>query len=155
MYECPRNKPKHLSQAALTFRQKHQDACFWLRGMVPKEWTALAFKAEACKAEVTGIFAGEQAFDCSSLVIGTDASGGPHTKDPRLGTVGWAAVVCELRQGELLELGTISGVLPSPAIVLQGGHLAIIEALRHTFVGADITTHCKGGAKSFKIAKIS
>ena len=93
MYECPRNRPKRLSQAALTFRQKHQDACFWLRGMVFKEWTALAIKAEARRTEVTGIFAGEQAFDCSSLVIGADASGGPHTKDPRLRAVGWTAVL--------------------------------------------------------------
>ena len=87
--------------------------------MVPNHWTTLAFKAEACKTEVTGIFAGEQALDWFCLVIGTDASSDPHTKDSRLRAVGWAAVVCELRQGELLELGTISGMLPPPATVPQ------------------------------------
>ena len=145
MYECPRSKKYRLSQAAESFRGRFPHQCFWLRGMVPSGWTRLAYKAEKCQVEKTGIFLeGEQ--DVSCLVVGTDASGGPYTKDPRLRAVGWAVVIGR-RQGHQVEvLGTISGVLMPPATVPQGEHAAIIEALKRT--NGDLATDCKGALKT-------
>ena len=47
----------------------------------------------------------------------TDASGGPHSRDPRLRVVGWA-IVAFRRVGD--ELGAISGVLGPGSTVPQG-----------------------------------
>ena len=37
-YECPLSTAR-LSPALRNFQRKHQDPCFWLRGMVPRAWT--------------------------------------------------------------------------------------------------------------------
>ena len=143
MYDCPLAKPYKLSPAAAAFRKRFPQPCFWLRGMTPSSWTRLAFKAEKTRLERTGLFV-DNTPDVADLVVATDASGGPHSKDPRLRAVGWAVVVAR-RQGQSIEvLGTLSGVIMPPATVPQGEHMAIIEAIRHTTGQMDLTTDCKG-----------
>ena len=106
LYECSRSKQLRLSQAARAFRLRFPDKCFWLRGMVPSSWTHLAYRAEKCQVEKTGILSGDVP-DTTHLVVGTDASGGPHGRDPRLRAVGWAVVVGR-RDGQELEIiGTL------------------------------------------------
>ena len=152
MYECPLAKPYKLSPAATAFRRRFPQPCFWLRGMVPSSWTHLAFKAEKGQLEKTGIFVDEVP-DSTGLVVGTDASGGPYTKDPRLRAVGWAVVIAERQGQEVRVVGTISGVILPPATVPQGEHLAIIEAIRHTSGILELTTDCKGALKTLHSAQ--
>ena len=87
MYDCPLVKPYKLSPAAVAFRKKFPQPCFWLRGMTPSSWTRLAFKAEKTRLERTGLFEGNRP-EVADLVVATDASGGPHSRDPRLRAVG-------------------------------------------------------------------
>ena len=149
MYDCPLAKPYKLSPAAAAFRKRFPQPCFWLRGMTPSSWTRLAFKAEKTRLERTGLFAGNTP-DIADLVVATDASGGPHSRDPRLRAVGWAVVVAP-RQGQSIEvLGTLLGVIMPPATVPQGEHMAIIEAIRHTTGQMDLTTDCKGVLKTLQ-----
>ena len=51
-----------------------------------------------------------------------------YVTDPRLRAVGWSVVLCELRADRLVELGTISGMLPPGSTVPQGEAFAIIQA---------------------------
>ena len=151
MYECPLAKKYKLSPAALALRKRCPQPCFWLRGIVPSSWTNLAVKAEKLRLERTGLFEGEIP-EVADLVVATDASGGPYSKDPRLRAVGWAVIIAR-RQGQSIEvLGTLSGVLMPPATVPQGEHIAIIEAIRHTSGKMDLTTDCKGTLKTLKSA---
>ena len=117
--------------------------------MTPSSWTRLAFKAEKTRLERTGLFEGNTP-DVADLVVATDASGGPHSRDPRLRAVGWAVVIAR-RQGQSIDvLGTLSGVIMPPATVPQGEHMAIIEAIRHTTGKMDLTTDCKGVLKTLQ-----
>ena len=50
----------------------------------------------------------------------TDASGGPHSRDPRLRVVGWAIVAFRRVGDDICELGAISGVLGPGSTVPQG-----------------------------------
>ncbi|CAE7236857.1 unnamed protein product, partial [Symbiodinium sp. CCMP2592] len=117
-YEC-RLAPAKLSPALRSFQRKHPDPCFWLRGMVPKAWTTPQVSASALETRVTGLFC-HQPVDVTGLLIGTDASGGPNTHDPRLRAVGWSVVLCELRADGLIEHGTISGLLPPGSTATTG-----------------------------------
>ena len=149
MYDCPLAKPYKLSPAAVVFRKRFPQPCFWLRGMTPSSWTRLAFKAEKTRLERTGLFEGNTP-DVADLVVATDASGGPHSRDPRLRAVGWAVVIAR-RQGQCIDvLGTLSGVIMPPATVPQNQHMAIIEAIRHTTGKMDLTTDCKGVLKTLQ-----
>ncbi|CAE7606948.1 unnamed protein product [Symbiodinium sp. CCMP2592] len=145
-YECPL-APAKLSPALRSFQRKHPDPCFWLRGMVPKAWTTPQVSASALETRVTGLFC-HQPVDVTGLLIGTDASGGPNTHDPRLRAVGWSVVLCELRADCLIEHGTISGLLPPGSTVPQGESLAIIEALKATTGSFDLTGDCKPALKA-------
>ena len=141
-YECPLS-PAKLSPAIRSFQKKHQDLpCLWLRGMVPKAWTTPQVPASALQTRVTGAFC-SQPVDVTGLVIGTDASGGPNTRDPRLRAVGWSVVLCKRTEDRLVELGSISGLLPPGSTVPQGESLAIIHALMATTGVMDLTCDCK------------
>ena len=82
----------------------------WDRGLLPA--TATAMPSYLCGAESvpTGIFAEEHP-QWQEVCFATDASGGPHSKDPRLRVIGWAVVQ---------ELGVVSGVLEPGLTVPQG-----------------------------------
>ena len=152
-YECPLS-PVKLSQTLRGFQRKHQDPCFWLRGMVPKAWTSPSVPAPALETRVTGLFC-HQPVDVSGLLIGTDASGGPNTRDPRLRAVGWSVVLCELRAERLVELGTISGMLPPGSTVPQGEAFAIIQAIQTTVGSFDLTSDCKPALRALHSRQLS
>ena len=139
-YECPLSAAR-LSPALRNFQRKHQDPCFWLRGMVPRPWTTPPVSSSAMETRVTGLFC-HQPVDVTGLFVGTDASGGPNTRDPCLRAVGWSVVLCELRADCLIEHGTISGLLPPGSTVPQGESFAIIQALLATTGCFDLTGDC-------------
>ena len=139
-YECPLSTAR-LSPALRNFQRKHQDPCFWLRGMVPRAWTTPPVSASAMETRVTGVFR-HQPVDVTGMFVGTDASGGPNTRHPRLRAVGWSVVLCELRADCLIEHGTISGLLPPGSTVPQGESFAIIQALLATTGCFDLTGDC-------------
>ena len=148
MYECPRSRKYRLSQAAVAFRRRFPHQCFWLRGMVPTGWTRLAYKAEKCQTEKTGIFL-EGEPDVSGLVVGTDASGGPQTKDPPQGSgLGGGRWATEgpgggNRRHSLWRAHAAFHCSPRE-------HAAIIEAIHHTSGILDLTTDCKGALKTLQ-----
>ena len=127
-YDCPLS-PGKLSLTLRGFQRRHPDPCFWLRGMVPKSWTSPSVPAPALETRVTGLFC-HQPVDVTGLLIGTDASGGPNTRDPRLRAVGWSVVLCDLRADRLVELGTISGLLPPGSTVPQ---VNLLQSSRPSF----------------------
>ena len=99
--------------------------CLWLRALVPSEYvrTPLLNPEEV----VQGIWpSGHLDHD---LVIGTDASGGRFSSDPRLRAVGWAVVLGRRSGTSVHIIATASGVLPRPATVLDGEVFAIAKAL--------------------------
>ena len=152
-YECPLS-PVKLSPAIRSFQKKHQDLpCLWLRGMVPKAWTTPQVPASALETRVTGAFC-SQPVDVTGLFIGTDASGGPNTRDPRLRAVGWSVVLCKRTEDRLVELGSISGLLPPGSTVPQGESLAIIHALKATTGAMDLTCDCKPAIQALSARKI-
>ena len=109
--------------------------------------------ASALETRVTGSFC-SQPVDVTGLFIGTDASGGPNTRDPRLGAVGWSVVLCKRTEGRLVELGTISGLLPPGSTVPQGESLAIIHALTATTGTMDLTCDCKPAIHALRARKL-
>ena len=137
MYDCPRSKKYKLSLAALAFRKRLSSQCFWLRGMVPASWTRLAYKAEKCQIEKTGIF-----------LSGESPAWWWEPTQAVAHKLGWAVVVAKRRDQEVEILGTISGVLLPPSTVPHGEHAAIIAAIRQTSGALDLTTDCKGALKT-------
>ena len=122
--------------------------------MVPKSWTSPSVPAPALETRVTGLFC-HQPVDATGLLIGTDASGGPNTRDPRLRAVGWSVVLCDLRADRLVELGTISGLLPPGSTVPQGESFAIIQAILSTIGSFDLTSDCKPALRALHSRKLS
>jgi ribonuclease HI len=97
LWSCPCNsevtdaRPDLLEQARL----EHQECPgFWLRGLVPLEWTY-----QYCMTEVTaelhfhGCRPSQPIPLPEGAVIGTDGSGGSYSADPRIRRCGWAFVV--------------------------------------------------------------
>ena len=97
LWSCPCNRDVAGVRLELLERARleHQECPgFWLRGLVPLEWTY-----QYCMAEVTAElhFQGCRPSRPIPLpdgaVIGTDGSGGPHSADPRIRRCGWAFVI--------------------------------------------------------------
>ena len=88
-------------------------------------------------------------FEAAGLVVGTDASGGPYTKDARARHVGWAVIFGKLTDNGVEVVGTMSGVLPS-ATVPEGESYAIVQALMVSSGTLDVTSDCRPAIKYTK-----
>ena len=90
------------------------------RGLLPAGATAMpAYPHGDASLRVSGLFA-ENGPVWQGVEFATDASGGPHSKDPRLRVVGWAIVAFCRVADDIRELGAISGVLGPGSTVPQG-----------------------------------
>ena len=70
--------PQHWEQ------QKHVPEIMWTRGLVPSDLTATPeYSWGELSEELEGVWSQPIPFPTSDLVFGTDASGGPRSKDPR------------------------------------------------------------------------
>ncbi|CAE7826127.1 unnamed protein product [Symbiodinium sp. CCMP2592] len=148
LYECE-NIPGALMPAGwlLSYKRRHPADCLWLRGMRPlSPREPLAREAEVRR---TGFFL-EGTPDLTGLCVATDASGGPASKDSRLRSVGWAAVVASRSDGNLVVLGTLSGLLPAPASVPEGESEAIAQVLLSSRGTFDLTCDCQPALRSLQ-----
>ncbi|CAE7361006.1 unnamed protein product, partial [Symbiodinium sp. CCMP2592] len=147
LYECE-NIPGALMPAGwLSYKRRHPADCLWLRGMRPlSPREPLAREAEVRR---TGLFL-EGTPDLTGLCVATDASGGPASKDSRLRSVGWAAVVASRSDGDLVVLGTLSGLLPAPASVPEGESEAIAQVLLSSRGTFDLTCDCQPALRSLQ-----
>ena len=127
LYECELI-PGALMPAGwlLAYKARHPADSLWLRGMRPLSLrTPLAREVEVRR---TGIFLDDSP-DLTGLLVATDASGGPASKDSRLRSVGWSVVVASWQEGQLTILGSMTGLLPAPASVPEGESEAIAQLL--------------------------
>ena len=120
----------------------------WLRGHVPSHYTHCPCEPTRQVLRPTGCceFPG---FEAGGLVVGTDASGEPRTKDARARHVGWAAVFGRLTETGLEVVGTLSGVLPSAAVP-EGESYAIVQAVMVFSGTLDVTSDCRLAIKYTK-----
>ena len=137
LWDCSRwaGQPQ-LSAKLRAMKATYSHPCLWLRALVPSEYvrTPLLNPEEV----VQGIWpSGHLDHD---LVIGTDASGGRFSSDPRLRAVGWAVVLGRRSGTSVHIIATASGVLPRPATVLDGEVFAIAKALELSEGVLDVTT---------------
>ncbi|CAE7214837.1 unnamed protein product [Symbiodinium sp. CCMP2592] len=152
-YECPL-APAKLSPNLRGFQRRHEEPCFWLRGMVPRAWTTPQLSSAALETRVTGLFC-HPPVNAEGLFVSTDASGGPNTRDSRLRCVGWAVILCEKCEDGLKEIGTISGLLPPGSTVPQGEAYAIIQALKATTGSFDLTSDCQPAIRALQARKLT
>ena len=143
---CPRHddsqqpavqKSQHLKDQALA--EPHL-ACLWLRGLLPKallgDYLRKYHPGEF--AHAWGLFQHAEVIDLPpGAAIGTDASGGHYTSEPRLRLVGYG-VVLSSRSGHVL--GALQAMLPGEQQTVPRGELqALVEALART--RGDVTVY--------------
>ena len=152
LWDCSRwaGQPQ-LSAKLRAMKATYSHPCLWLRALVPSEYvrTPLLNPEEV----VQGIWpSGHLDHD---LVIGTDASGGRFSSDPRLRAVGWAVVLGRRSGTSVHIIATASGVLPRPATVLDGEVFAIAKALELSEGVLDVTTDSRVACRQQKTAYVS
>ena len=113
--------------------------CLWLRGLMPATVTSLV--------GYTSGPASERAWGVGSSHMWPDATGGPHGSDPRGRIVAWAITIHEWRQGALVCVGGVTGILPPGSTVAQGEAYAIARVCHHLTEVADVTTDCQAAAR--------
>ena len=84
LWECSQSSPR-----LRAMRDLYPEPCLWLRGLVPARLVQMPLLSteEVREGEWP---TGPRPED---LFVGTDASGGRHSSDPRLRAVGWAVVL--------------------------------------------------------------
>ena len=80
----------------------------------------------------TGLWLSQPKIGTQGLVFGTDASGGPGSKDPRTRIVTWSVIAGSWGPEKFVTLGSLSGVEPPGSSVTQGEAKALAQLLRHT-----------------------
>lgn len=124
-----------------------QDRGFWERGLVAK----LRGPASNRNPEITGEWLHKDRL--SDVVLATDASGGPHTKDPRIRKVAVAIVAYRWINQSLHEVASICCELPGIQTVFRGELFAMAVAAQRTSGLCDVTLDCQSVAKRFKAGK--
>ena len=123
------------------------DRGFWERGLVAK----LSCPARHSKPVITGEWL--QKDRLSDVVLATDASGGPHTKDPRLRKVAVAIVAFRWVNQSLQQVASICCELPGSQTVFRGELFAVAVAAQRTTGLCDVTLDCQSVAKRLKAGK--
>ena len=124
-----------------------RDQGFWERGLVAK----LSYPARHSKPVITGEWL--QNDRLSDVVLATDASGGPHTKDPRLRKVAVAIVAFRWVNQSLQQVASICCELPGSQTVFRGELFAVAVAAQRTTGLCDVTLDCQSVAKRLKAGK--
>ena len=141
-WECPANdevkacnRSKHLVPRA----RRNAAACpaFWLRGLVPAEWTAVSPPCQVsdpCEDNMDGL-ANSCGTPHNRLWLCGDGSGGVNTSDPRLRRCGWAWV--ELQTEHNAPIEKLHRVKCAPLhgrrqTVNRAELLALIDGIRST-----------------------
>jgi ribonuclease HI len=119
-------KSQHLKQRAEG--EVSTAPCFWLRGLVPKAWTALP---PPRKVELvgTGLFAGlerSEPLNIEGLDVYLDESGGEFSSDIRRRRCGWGLAIIREQDGDFVLTGGVAGTLED---VQQTSNRAAVEAL--------------------------
>ena len=78
------------------------------------------------------------------LFFGTDASGGPGSKDPRTRIVTWSVIAGSWGPEGFVTLGSLSGVEPPGTSVIQGEAKALAQLLKNTEGEAQVAVDSKG-----------
>jgi len=106
---------------------------FWLRGLVPWEWTfgrvEEEFDLSPIRVQLYGPWASGVWALPANAVAATDGSGGPNSRDPRLRRVGWGAVVSN---GRLEPIAWASGGVEGPQTVPRSELQAVLWLVSHT-----------------------
>jgi hypothetical protein len=149
IWECPANssieepavaKTQHLCQWARDGAENK--AGFWLRGLMPWQDTLGLLQEHHAEENLCtwGRLQAEKVLTVHDALCGTDGSGGPHGRDPRLRRVGWGLVVCS---ADLQPLGIAFGGVPDQqqsvpraelyailklAVMTQGSLTAVVDA---------------------------
>ena len=120
--------------------QHECDPAFWLRGLIPKGWTALPPPPDQESWYGSGNFLdgivdgmlGDGALEAPVVLFG-DASGGPDTKDPRFRRVG-CGLVHVMSEADLSICGVVMGSLPGRQTVAHGELYMLYLSLRFATV---------------------
>ena len=103
---------QHLVRRA---RQCNEDPigakCYWLRGLVPKEWT---HQPDPTSFSVSSIGEWEIGQSVQSKYIYLDGSGGAHSRDKRLRRCGWAWVSTDVQVCHCGRMGSLMGCQTAP-----------------------------------------
>ena len=144
-WQCPANVD--IQSPAFTdserYRVLYDDStqCFWLRGLVPKAWTAIA-PDPVWKQRQQGVFV-----DCKPYGgdLFTDGSGGANTEDPRTRRCGWAVVAaCQGPDGGARCIGALWGTLGEGIQTVPRAELyAVYMAIKHSTGTTTIYSDCK------------
>ena len=114
----------------------------WVRALPPASYTEPPlWPASATELKHTGCWAAGEPIDTADLLFATDATG--TTKDPRTRVVAAAVIACRWTNGELVEVGRLSQVLPPFTSVVQGEAMALALLLKYTKGQVDATVDCK------------
>ena len=114
----------------------------WVRALPPASYTEPPLWPDSTtELKRTGCWAAGEPIDTADLLFATDATG--TTKDPRTRVVAAAVIACRWTNGELVEVGRLSQVLPPFTSVVQGEAMALALLLKHTKGQVDATVDCK------------
>ena len=111
----------------------------------------LSYPAPNCKPVITGEWLHQDRL--SGVVLATDASGGPHTKDPRLRRVAVAVVAYRWVGQELQQVASICCDLPGNQTIYRGELYAVALGVQKTSGPCDVTLDCLSVAKRLKSGK--
>ena len=119
-------------------QEKDEYPCFWIRGVVPAEWTTAQIPPvpEEPIVRVWGALSQELYHLPVGAFMATDASGGDYSADPRLRRVGWGLVAFT---SDLKLLGFRFGTLPPGEQTVPRGELyAAWQAVSCTSGGEEL-----------------
>eukprot|EP00439_Symbiodinium_sp_Y106_P049433 s3937_g6.t1 len=114
----------------------------WVRALPPASYTEPPPRpGSATELKRTGFWAAGKPIDTADLLFATDATG--TTKDPRTRVVAAAVIACRWINGELVEVGRLTQVLPPFTSVVQGEAMALALLLKHTKGQVEVTVDCQ------------
>ena len=136
-------EPPHLRKARSSFPWPS----LWLRGLVPKEATALFPSQAEFGFQVEGLWCQQQTVPGSAFVFASDASGGPGAKDPRGLCVSWAIAAYKLEKDTPVRVASVTCFPRKPLSVAQGEQRALYELFSRVDGDFDVTVDCKSATQ--------
>ena len=108
--------PKHWAE----IRKRLPYPSLWCRGLMPGIATDHP-QYEYGEGSIvrTGLWLSQPKICAQGLFVGTDASGGPGSKDPRTRIVTWSVIAGSWGPEGFVSLGSLSGVEPPGTSVIQ------------------------------------
>ena len=133
--------PKHWAE----IRKRLPYPSLWCRGLMPGIATDHP-QYEYGEGSIvrTGLWLSQPKICAQGLFFGTDASGGPGSKDPRTRIVTWSVIAGSWGPEGFVTLGSLSGVEPPGTSVIQGEAKALAQLLKNTEGEAQVAVDSKG-----------